>query len=250
MNFRQLLRVDAKTAVVAALRDEREFESFALEVERYARRYPAITECDDASLIDAIAECASFGVPMGEAFIKAKRSFGDRKPEAVAILGYHGKVRLLKHHRLIIDIDAKCVYEKDSIEIVDGTHPQITHRYSPDLLQRGALVGGWCQCLTTRRITKIVVMHRSEIDDIRLEYSDDYATGDLEEFARWFVPKTLIHQMEKHIQIPANVRIPRDRFDRDAAKSVREIPAAATHRIAADEGDVDPFTGMRGEVFA
>jgi hypothetical protein len=130
----------------------------------------------------------------------------NQEPEAIAILGYLGKITLLKHYGVVREIDAHPFYAKERLSVQQGTSPSISHEVIPDIHARGALVGGYAWAQTAQRHTKIVVLHRADIDLIRVEHSDEWAGGDLDEIARWYVPKTCVHALEKQLMIPQRIR--------------------------------------------
>jgi len=106
---------------------------------------PALLECDVASLVGAIAQCAQMGLEpntvLGHAYLvpfNARR--GERWINSVqVIVGYKGLIDLARRSGQIISISAHEVCERDSFELVYGLEEKLAH--TPAMGERGEIIG-------------------------------------------------------------------------------------------------------------
>jgi hypothetical protein len=127
----------------------------------------------------------------------------DGEVHAAAMLHYRAEMALLKHKlRLVRQIEARPIYANEHFKVHQGTKKLIEHHVESSIRLRGELVGGYAWAETSRRDLVIVTLDRADIDQIRIDHSEDWADGELDDIARWYVPKTCIHQLRREIGLP------------------------------------------------
>jgi hypothetical protein len=97
---------------------------------------------------------------------------------------------------------ARPIYANEHFKVHQGTKKLIEHHVESSIRLRGELVGGYAWAETSRRDLVIVTLDRADIDQIRIDHSEDWADGELDDIARWYVPKTCIHQLRREIGLP------------------------------------------------
>ncbi|MCM1128989.1 MAG: recombinase RecT [Alistipes senegalensis] len=111
---------------------------------------PALAECDVASLVGAIGQCAQMGLEpntvLGHAYLvpfntKRKDKNGrERWVKSVqVIIGYKGLIDLARRSGQIVSIAAHEVREKDQFELVYGLDEKLNH--TPAMDNRGEIIG-------------------------------------------------------------------------------------------------------------
>lgn len=110
---------------------------------------PALAECDVASLVGAIGQCAQMGLEpntvLGHAYlvpfnVKRKTPQGERWVKSVqVVIGYKGLIDLARRSGQIVSIAAHEVCENDKFELVYGLNETLNH--TPAMGERGDLVG-------------------------------------------------------------------------------------------------------------
>lgn len=110
---------------------------------------PALLECETASLVSAIGQCAQLGLEpntiLGHAYLvpfnaKRKTPTGEKWVKAVqVIIGYKGLIDLARRSGQIVSIAAHEVCEKDHFELVYGLEEKLEHK--PALGDRGETLG-------------------------------------------------------------------------------------------------------------
>src|SRR5687768_3657520 len=111
---------------------------------------PELAECDVASLIGAIGQCAQMGLEpntvLGHAYLvpfKTKRKDKDGNDKWVdsvqVIIGYKGLIDLARRSGQIVSIAAHEVCENDKFELVYGLDEKLNH--TPAMGERGEIIG-------------------------------------------------------------------------------------------------------------
>jgi recombination protein RecT len=137
---------------------------------------PALAECDVASLIGAIGQCAQMGLEpntvLGHAYLipfNTKRKDGngnDRWVKSVqVVIGYKGLLDLARRSGQIESISAHEVCENDEFDLVYGLNEDLTHR--PNWGNRGDVIGFYAIAKMKGGGHAFEFMHVTDVLDIR-----------------------------------------------------------------------------------
>lgn len=137
---------------------------------------PELAECDVASLIGAIGQCAQMGLEpntvLGHAYLipfntKRKDKAGNvRKVKSVqVIIGYKGLIDLARRSGQIISIAAHEVCEKDEFELVYGLDEKLNH--IPAMEERGGVIGFYAIAKLKDGGHAFEFMSQYQIDQVR-----------------------------------------------------------------------------------
>lgn len=204
MTFREWLNAEPQRSRI--LREMHSPAYFAAHVDEcvdFIRKHPTLKECSRDSLLAAIAKAGSWGVKVGrESAVLLARKVDGGAFEAAAMLHYRAEIAILKHKRLVKFIEARSVYANEHFKVHQGTSKSFEHWVETSIRLRGELVAGYAYAEDYQRNRFIVTLDRADIDQIRIDHSDEWADGDLDDIARWYVPKTCIHQLRREIGLP------------------------------------------------
>ncbi len=153
-----LERVDAsKNRLAAFLPPGTDVDRFVALARREIAEQPQLANCDANSVMRAISNCASSGLPLDGQFsslIIRKSKHG--KPTATWDPTYRGMISLAMSSGFVSDVQAFAVTEHDTFEVELGTEPKIKH--VPALLKGGALVAAyaWARLSSGRLVIEVV----------------------------------------------------------------------------------------------
>lgn len=102
------------------------------------RKTPKLQQCNPASFLGAVVQCAQLGLEpgssLGHAYIlpfdRRKKIAGQWQTvatEAQVIIGYRGMIDLARRSGQIVSIDARAVYEGDAFECEFGLDSKLVH---------------------------------------------------------------------------------------------------------------------------
>lgn len=94
-------------------------------------RNPKLMECDQATIIGAIVNCASLGLEpnlLGHAYIVPFWNSSTRRYEAQFQLGYKGLIELVRRSGEVAVITAREVYEGDEFDYSYGLNEMLLHK--------------------------------------------------------------------------------------------------------------------------
>lgn len=111
------------------------------------RKQPLLQQCSTPSVLGyymAAAQCGlTPGTTLGQCYAVPFRNKNTGQMECEFIIGYRGMLSIVRRSGEVASVEAKAVYEKDKIEVIDGVNPNIIHeRYMGG--DRGAFVGAYC----------------------------------------------------------------------------------------------------------
>jgi phage RecT family recombinase len=181
-------------------------ERVARAVAKLANEQPDVLECTGRSIVDAVARGVRFNLELGRQWYIApfsvkvvRRGHPDRwEKRAQMLLGYHGKIALLKREKIIWDIRASCVFEKEHFVPKLGTaeNHAIEHWACASEMHRGALIAAYAAAELRRGGNFVYLMTKEEIARVKEKYSKSWKDKELDEI-RWYCQKTCVHQMWK-----------------------------------------------------
>lgn len=128
-----------------------------------------LQECDRASLLGALYQCASLGLEpntFGQAYIVPYKSKDNPTPKAQFQLGYKGYLEIVRRSNEISSVYAEAVYSKDKFIPSLGTKREIQHEYNISE-DRGILIAFYAVAIYKKGGCDFTIMSRSEIDKIR-----------------------------------------------------------------------------------
>lgn len=240
-----LLSPAARKIIEVNLPDGVKLERVARAVAKLAHEQPDILECTGASIVDAVSRGVRFNLELGKKWYIApfsvkvvRRGQPDRwEKRAQMLLGYHGKIALLKREKIIWDIRAACVFENEHFVPKLGTaeNHAIEHWACASEMHRGPLVGAYAAAVLRRGGNFVQIMTKEEVDRVRLQYSKSWKDKEIDEI-RWYCTKTCVHQLWKWISpdLPEYLR-----DDADAPREVDGDEEAETVGRAIAPGSPD-----------
>jgi recombination protein RecT len=156
------------------------------------RRNPKLQDCTVASLFGAVLLCAKMGLEpnthQGHVYLiprSKRRPVVDPETgktewvdawEVHVQLGYKGRIELAYRSPKVTLVKAVLVCDNDYVEIDEGTRQVLEHRIDPRK-ERGKIIGAYAIVALTTGKTLFEWMDRKEIERIRDENSDAYATA-------------------------------------------------------------------------
>jgi len=157
---------------------------------------PDLMNCTQASLLQAVSNAVTTGLeinsPAGEAYILPY------KTTAQFIIGYQGKLKLLRRACPEAVVAAELVHKNDTFShvVTNGTH---SIRHVPDAFSadRGAIIGGYAIVQITENERYTAVMSWAEIEAIR-KRSPASTTGPWATDWQAMAKKTIITQALKY----------------------------------------------------
>ncbi|WP_420885877.1 recombinase RecT [Candidatus Glomeribacter gigasporarum] len=137
---------------------------------------PKLVECDIASLIGAIGQCAQMGLEpntvLGHAYLvpfntrRKNAAGGERWVDSVqVIIGYKGLIDLARRSGQIVSIAAHEVCEHDTFECIYGLNETLTH--IPSMAERGEVIAFYAVAKLKDGGHAFEVMSRRQVEAIR-----------------------------------------------------------------------------------
>jgi recombination protein RecT len=151
---------------------------------------PALAECDVASLIGAIGQCAQMGFEpntvLGHAYLvpfntKRKDKEGNERwvKSVQVMIGYKGLIDLARRSGQIISIAAHEVCENDKFELVYGLDEKLNH--TPAMGERGEVIGFYAIAKLKDGGHAFEFMSQFQIDQVRdtksSAWKDEWKSG-------------------------------------------------------------------------
>jgi recombination protein RecT len=171
------------------------------------RRNPALTRCDQMSLLGAIMTCAQLGLepggPLGHAYLVPFENRKTNRIEAQFILGYRGMIELARRSGQIQSIEARAVYEGDEFEVRFGLDSALTHVpnfENPDRTQPDKLRFVYAVAKLKDGGVQFEVMSRREIEAVRAQ-SKSGASGPWVTHFEQMALKTVARRLFKWLPI-------------------------------------------------
>jgi recombination protein RecT len=190
------------------------------------RKNPKLAQCDQASFLGAIMQCAQLGLEpgsaLGHAYLLPFENRQKRITEVQFIVGYRGMIDLARRSGQILSLEARAVYEADEFHVELGLNPDLRHVPAWDVEDRGELQFVYAVAKLKDGGTQFDVMSRADIDRIRkrskASTSGPWVT-DYEAMAK----KTIIRQLFKYLPVSIELATAVD-LDQQADKGQQENP--------------------------
>lgn len=155
---------------------------------------PKILDCKPSTIVRSLNEAARVGIvpdtTSGMAYLIPY------KDECTYMLGYKGMMALAYRSEKVRAIRARCVYEEDAFEWIEGTEPRLVH--SPRMgSTRGKLVAAYAVAELVEGRPAFEVMLSDEIDAIKARSKSKTGpwSTDFDEMAK----KTVIRRLCKNL---------------------------------------------------
>ncbi len=171
---------------------------------------PALAECDIASLIGAIAQCAQMGLEpntiLGHAYLvpfNTKRKDANGKEQWIksvqVIPGYKGLIDLARRSGQIVSIAAHEVCENDQFEVIYGIEETLIHK--PVLKNRGEVIAFYAVAKLKDGGHSFEVMNIDQVIDIMRSSQSKGAYGPWKDHFVEMGRKTAIRRLAKYLPI-------------------------------------------------
>lgn len=164
------------------------------------RKTPKLAQCDQASFLGAVMQCAQLGLEPGGALGHAYLiPFGN---QVQFIVGYRGMIDLARRSGQIVSIEAREVYEADKFKVRFGLDPDLQHEPAWEQADRGKLRAVYAVAKLKDGGVQFEVMSKAEIDKIRAQSkagasSSSPWTTHYNEMAK----KTVIRRLFKYLPV-------------------------------------------------
>lgn len=171
---------------------------------------PGLLECEVATLVSAIGQCAQMGLEpntvLGHAYLvpfntKRKDKNGrERWVKSVqVIVGYKGLIDLARRSGQIVSIAAHEVCEKDHFELIYGLEEKLEHK--PELQDRGPIIGFYAVAKLVGGGHAFEFMSRQEVDEIKLGSQSGGKYGPWKDHYTEMGRKTVIRRLSKYLPL-------------------------------------------------
>ncbi len=171
---------------------------------------PALAECDIASLVGAIGQCAQMGLEpntvLGHAYLvpfNTKRKDAQGKERWVksvqVIIGYKGLIDLARRSGQIVSIAAHEVCENDHFELVYGLDEKLNH--TPAMAERGEVIGFYAVAKLKDGGHCFEFMSRYQINEIMANSQSKGAYGPWKDNFVEMGRKTVIRRLSKYLPL-------------------------------------------------
>lgn len=176
---------------------------------------PKLMECDVASLLTAVGQCAQLGLepntPMGLSYLvpfSTKRN-GQFVNSVQVVIGYKGLINLARRSGQIVSIAAHEVCEKDKFELVYGLDEKLNH--TPAMGERGEVIGFYAVAKLKDGGHCFEFMSRHQIEAVRensqgFQQAKKYDKSDKHLWTVHFIEmgrKTVIRRLAKYLPMTA-----------------------------------------------
>ena len=217
-------------------------------------RTPALLQCSQASLIQALMQCAELGLEPGG--VRGHAYLIPYGKEVKLIVGYKGMVHLAKRSGELLDVEARVVHEGDKFDFEFGSSASLVHK--PALQMPGKPIAVYCIAKMRNGQVHVEVMSWAEIMAVKARSASARSgpwVTDEEQMAR----KTCIKRTMNYLEISPELADQMDREDHDAAPEIEvTAPPAPKKRALRVEptdaeltaGDIDPDDVARQAVIA
>lgn len=171
---------------------------------------PALAECDVASLVGAIGQCAQMGLEpntvLGHAYLvpfNTKRKGADGRERWVksvqVVIGYKGLIDLARRSGQIVSIAAHEVCQNDSFTLVYGLDEKLEHR--PALGDRGDIIGFYAVAKLVGGGHAFEFMSLAEVRTIMAATQSKGAYGPWKDHFTEMGRKTVIRRLAKYLPL-------------------------------------------------
>lgn len=144
------------------------------------RKVPKLAQCDQASFLGAIMQCAALGLEpggaLGHCYMIPFENRRANRTEVQFIIGYRGMLDLARRSGQIVSLEARTVHAKDQFDVELGLDSKLVHRPDWNAEDRGPVTFVYAVAKLKDGGTQFEVMSRTEIERVRNE-SQGYKTA-------------------------------------------------------------------------
>ena len=168
------------------------------------RKNPKLAQCDQASFLGAVMQCAALGLEpggaLGHAYLIPFKNNRKNITEVQFLVGYRGMIDLARRSGQIQSLEARCVYEKDKFSVSLGLDSNLTHEPDWTANDRGKLTFVYAVAKLKDGGIQFDVMSRAEIEKVRTRSrssNDGPWVTDYDEMAK----KTIVRRLFKYLPV-------------------------------------------------
>jgi recombination protein RecT len=221
-----LTRPDVKDQLRLALPQHMTADRLARIALTEVRKNPKLAQCDQASFLGAIMQCAQLGLEpggaLGHAYLLPFENRQKRITEVQFIVGYRGMIDLARRSGQILSLEARAVYKADEFHVELGLNPDLRHVPAWEVEDRGELQFVYAVAKLKDGGTQFDVMSRADVERIRKRSKASNGgpwTTDYEAMAK----KTVIRQLFKYLPVSIELATAVD-LDQQADRGQQENP--------------------------
>jgi recombination protein RecT len=191
------------------------------------RKNPKLMQCDQASFLGALMQCAQLGLEpggaLGHAYLLPFENRQKRITEVQFIVGYRGMIDLARRSGQILSLEARAVYDADEFHVELGLNPDLKHVPAWDAAERGELRFVYAVAKLKDGGTQFDVMSRADVERIR-KRSKAASSGpwvsDFEAMAK----KTVLRQLFKYLPVSIEMATAVEQDERAAVGQSQDNP--------------------------
>jgi recombination protein RecT len=223
------------------------------------RKVPKLAQCDQASFLGAIMQCAQLGLEpggaLGHAYLIPFENRRQNRTEVQFIVGYRGMIDLARRSGQIVSLAARAVHEKDSFSYEYGLEETLTHKPYEGDGDPGRLTHVYAVAKLKDGGVQFEVMSAADVYKVR-DGSQGYKTAvkynktdtpwiaHFEEMAK----KTAIRRLFKYLPVSIELSTAVTMDERADAGISQENAEALTGEYSVIPDDEPPFDTETGEV--
>lgn len=192
-----------KQQLAAALPKHLTADRMARIVLTELRRVPKLMDCEPASLMGAVMQCAQIGLEPGNGLGHAYLiPFGR---EVQLIIGYRGFLDLARRSGQIKSISARAVYSCDKFEYRYGLNEDLIHEPAADRPNNATLTFVYAVANLKDGGHQFEVMSKAEVDKVRAK-SKSGGTGPWKDHYEEMAKKTAIRRLFKYLPVSVEMQ--------------------------------------------
>jgi recombination protein RecT len=224
----------ARSQIAPFLPEGVDIARVAASVRLAVNNNPQLAQCDEVSLVLAVAKIAQWGLEIGvTAYLVPFNNSKKAIVECVAIAGYNGLCELMIGCGAVRHVEAHAVFAGDYFDYSLGLEPKLEHRRAKHK-DRGPVVAAYCVLHLAFGRKVFDVMEVEEIDAIRRQFSKQWKAGPCPD---WYAAKSVIRRISK--TVPKNPRLAKvlaiiDEDEREEfGEEVASLPAPSQAMLSA-----------------
>lgn len=191
------------------------------------RKNPKLMQCDQASFLGALMQCAQLGLEpggaLGHAYLLPFENRQKRITEVQFIVGYRGMIDLARRSGQILSLEARAVYDADEFHVELGLNPDLKHVPAWDATERGELRFVYAVAKLKDGGTQFDVMSRADVERIRKRSkasNNGPWVSDYEAMAK----KTVLRQLFKYLPVSIELATAVEQDERAAVGQSQDNP--------------------------
>jgi recombination protein RecT len=192
-----------KAQLAAALPKHLTADRMARIVLTELRRVPKLLDCEPASLMGAVMQCAQIGLEPGNGLGHAYLiPFGR---EVQLIIGYRGFLDLARRSGQIVSISARAVYAGDRFEYAYGLNEKLVHEPAPNRAKDAELTFVYAVASLKDGGHQFEVMSRADVEKVRAK-SKSGGSGPWKDHYEEMAKKTAIRRLFKYLPVSVELQ--------------------------------------------